>query len=392
MTPENITSSLGTKCDSAAYDVGCAVVGGGVVGLAIGMSLAERSCDVIVLEQHSKTGTEVSSRNSEVIHAGLYYPANSLRARFCVEGRKKLLAFCESTGVPVRQTGKLLVATSPEELGKLEAIAASAKRNGTVPLSHLSAREAQDLEPHVHCVGALLSPGTAVLDSHQLLIALEGRLAQAGGTLALNTRVTGLKRLAQGGFAITCQSGGDVTHLTARTLVIAGGLGATTLGDMLTYDGAYRPPRTYPAKGHYFALRGRAPFSHLIYPVPHGAWLGVHLTLNVAGQARFGPDIEWRNDVTYDFDDADGARQAKFEREVRRYWPGLPTDALVPDTTGVRPKIYAEGEPAADFAIHDNAEHGVPGLIALYGIESPGLTSSLAIGAHVADLLNGEAG
>ncbi len=366
-------------------------MGAGVVGLSIARRLKLLGHDVLVIERHSGAGMEVSSRNSEVIHAGLYYPADSLRARLCVAGRRQLLAYCEDAGVTVRKTGKLIVATCDEECAALDAIADSARRNGAEPLRRLSREEARALEPEVACVAALLSPGTAVLDTHGLLLALEADVSNAGGMIAFNTEVTAISRGVDGGFAVETRSvDGSVAAITSRQLVIAAGLGATQLGGLLSYDGSYRVPRMYPAKGHYFTLSGKAPFSHLIYPVPHGAWLGIHLTLDIAGQARFGPDIDWRDDVSYDFDDADGARLVRFEREVRRYWPGLRDGALQPGSTGVRPKIYAAGEPAADFAIHGVREHGVEGLVALYGIESPGLTSCLAIGDYVAEML-GEA-
>jgi L-2-hydroxyglutarate oxidase LhgO len=346
--------------------------------------------DVLVLERHERAGMEVSSRNSEVIHAGLYYPAGSLRAKLCVDGRRQLLAYCEDAGVTVRKTGKLIVAAAEDERAALDAIETSSQRNGAEPLRRLSRDDARMLEPEVACVAALLSPGTAVIDTHGLLMALEADVSNAGGTIAFNTDVTAIARGGDGGFVVeTTSADGSVSVISSRVVVIAAGLGATRIGGLLTYGDGYRVPRMYPAKGHYFSLAGRAPFSHLIYPVPHGAWLGVHLTLDVAGQARFGPDIEWRDDVTYGFDDADGARRARFEREVRRYWPGLPDGALQPGSTGVRPKIYAQGEPAADFAIHGPREHGMEGLVALYGIESPGLTSCLAIGDYVAALVRG---
>lgn len=388
MAVENAKSLPGTNGDPATADAEIIVVGAGVVGLAIAGELARRGRDVLLLDQHHKAGTEVSSRNSEVVHAGLYYPPESLRARLCVAGRKKLLAFCADVGVPVRPTGKILVATTNGEIAQLDAIAATAARNGAPALQRLSVADVHVLEPDVQCVAALLSPGTAVVDSHQLIVALEGQLAELGGTLALGSKVVAIAQTGDGLFHLDVASASTTTRLTSRALVLAGGLGATALGDMLVYRQGYRPPRTYPAKGHYYALRGRVPFTHLIYPVPHGAWLGIHLTLNVAGQARFGPDIEWRDTVTYDFEDPDGARVAKFEQAVRRYWPGLPHDALLPDTTSVRPKIYRQGEPVADFTIHGASEHGLPGLVALYGIESPGLTSCLAIAEYVAERLD----
>jgi L-2-hydroxyglutarate oxidase LhgO len=369
------------------------VVGAGVVGLAVARRLKLLGHDVLLLERHAQPGMETSSRNSEVIHAGLYYPEGSLRARLCVTGRRQLLAFCAAAGVPHRLTGKLIVATSEAEVAALDKIAASANANGAVALERLSRRQALAMEPDVTCVEALYSPGTGIIDTHQLMLALQAEFENAGGLVVCNTDVTHIGLRATGGFSVqTTDAAGVASTLDTQGLVIAAGLGAQRLGTMLADDSAYasgyRVPPLYPAKGHYFSLSGRAPFRHLIYPVPHGAWLGVHLTLNMAGQARFGPDIAWRDDVDYAFDDADGSRRAAFEREVRRYWPGLPDRALQPDTTGVRPKLYAGGEAAADFAIHGESQHGVAGLVALYGIESPGLTSCLAIADLVAETLS----
>jgi L-2-hydroxyglutarate oxidase LhgO len=370
-----------------AADVDTVVVGAGVVGLAIARALALRGHEVLVLERHDRIGSETSSRNSEVIHAGLYYPPGSLRAKLCVAGKKLLYDFCAENGVAHNRCGKLLVATQEAEIAKLEAIAATANANGVDDLSRLTAQEARALEPDVACVAAYFSPSTGVVDSHALMLALEGHLAARGGEVVLNASATGLSQRDGIGFEIEIDSAGETSRLTAESLVIAAGFGATALGRKLAYKPGYAVPETFPAKGHYFSLSGRAPFRHLVYPMPDGAWLGVHLTLDVAGRAKFGPDIEWKDDVTYDFEDADGARRARFEKEIRRYWPGLPEGALHPDYVGVRPKIYRQGEPAADFAIHGPAEHGVPRLVALYGIESPGLTASLAIGEHVAALL-----
>jgi L-2-hydroxyglutarate oxidase LhgO len=322
-----------------------------------------------------------------VIHAGLYYPPGSLRAKLCVAGKKQLYAFCAENGVAHSRCGKLLVATQDAEIAKLETIAKTASANGVNDLRRMSAEEARALEPEVACVAAYLSPSTGVVDSHGLMLALEGHLTAKGGQVVLNASATRLAQREGVGFEIGIDSGGETSRLTAKTLVLAAGFGATQLGRTLAYKPGYTVPETYPAKGHYFSLSGRAPFRHLVYPMPQGAWLGVHLTLDVAGRAKFGPDIEWKDAVSYDFEDADGARRARFEAEIRRYWPGLPEDALQPDYVGVRPKIYREGEPVADFAIHGPAAHGVPGLVALYGIESPGLTSSLAIGDCVAALL-----
>jgi L-2-hydroxyglutarate oxidase LhgO len=366
-------------------DVETVVVGAGVIGLAIGRALALAGQGVLVLERHDRIGTETSSRNSEVIHAGIYYAPGSLRASLCVAGKEMLYRFCAENGVTHKRCGKLLVATQEAELPKLESIAAVAAQNGVGDLQRLSAADVRALEPEVSCVAAYLSPSTGIIDSHGLMQAIEGHMTAHGGAVVLNATVAGIAADGED-FAIETLSGGERSTLTARNLVLAGGLGATSLGRMLTYRTDYVVPETYPACGHYYALSGRAPFRHLVYPMPTGAWLGVHLTLDVAGRARFGPDIEWRDSVGYVFDEG-GKRLPRFENEIRRYWPGLPSGALHPDSVGVRPKIYREGEPVADFAIHGPAHHGVPHLVALYGMESPGLTSSLAIGDYVAALL-----
>ncbi len=365
------------------------VIGAGVVGLAIGRALALAGHRVLVLERHGRIGTETSARNSEVIHAGLYYPPGSLRAKLCVSGKGLLYRFCAENGVAHLTCGKLLVATEDSEIPKLEAIAANAKANGVADLRRLPAEEAHALEPELSCVAAYLSPSTGVVDTAGLVQAIEGHLTTLGGEVVPNAAAMRIDapRSETADFAIEVASGGETSALTARNVVIAAGLGATALGRTLRYPHGYRVPEIYPAKGHYFALSGRAPFRHLVYPMPQGAWLGVHLTFDVARRARFGPDIQWTNGVSYRFEDADGARRARFERAIRRYWPGLPDDALTPDSVGVRPKIYREGEPVADFAIDGPAAHGIPRLVALYGIESPGLTSSLAIGEHVTALL-----
>ena len=370
-------------------DVETVVVGAGVVGLAIARTLVNKGQQVFVLERHDRIGTETSSRNSEVIHAGLYYPQNSLRAELCVRGKELLYAFCDESGVTHLRCGKLLVATSEEEILKLEAIAANAARNGVNDMQRLSAGEAQKLEPEVVCVAAYFSPSTGVIDTHGLMTALEGHLTTRGGQVILGTTVTGLCRQDNGDddFVIETLSAGETSKLTAKNLVLAAGLGGTELGRMLSYAPGYSVPETYPARGHYYALASPAPFKHLIYPMPQGAWLGVHLTLDVAGRAKFGPDIQWTDHVSYDFDDANGARRTKFEREIRRYWPGLPDNSLQPDYVGVRPKIYRQGEQVADFALHGPSTHGIPCLVALYGIESPGLTASLAIADYVGALI-----
>ena len=367
-------------------DVETVVVGAGVVGLAIARALALKGHEVLVVERHDRIGSETSSRNSEVIHAGIYYPPGSLRAQLCVAGKAMLYDFCAENAVAHTRCGKLLVATQDIETKRLEEIAANAARNGVDDLRPLTAEEARALEPELSCVAAYLSPSTGIVDSHGLMLALEGHLTTKGGQVVLNTSVTDLA--ADGAtFAIETVSGGQTSKLTAKNLVLAAGLGGTQLGRMLTYRDDYRVPQTHPAKGHYYTLSTRSPFTHLIYPMPQGAWLGVHLTLDTSGRAKFGPDCEWTDDVSYEFDDPEGERLITFEHEIRRYWPGLPPGALHPDYVGVRPKIYRQGEPAADFAIHGPEKHGLARLVALYGIESPGLTSSLAIADRVAGVL-----
>jgi len=365
-------------------DVETVVVGAGVVGLAVARALVAEGHEVLVLERHRAVGQETSSRSSEVIHAGLYYPRGSLRARLCVEGRRLLYAFARENGVPHLSCGKMLVATDEDQLDRLEAIARAAEANGVTDVLRLTARDIRHLEPEVSAVAGLLSPSTGVIDSHALMVALEGHVRAGSGSVVLGTAVDCLSLAPDGTFEIGTTSAGERAVITARNLVIAAGHGATALGRLLPAKAGYSVPETYPARGHYYALDGATPFRRLVYPLPTGAWLGIHLTLDIAGRARFGPDIEWCTDTSTAFDDQQGARRARFEREIRRYWPGLPDGRLSPGYVGVRPKIYREGEPAADFAIHGEAEHGIPRLVALYGIESPGLTSSLALGGLVA--------
>ena len=372
-----------------AADIETAVVGGGVIGLAVARALADAGQDVMLLERHRRLGSETSSRNSEVIHAGIYYPPGSMRARLCVAGKEMLYRFCMENGVAHRRCGKLLVATHADEMAKLEGIADYAARNGVTEMRRLTAADVKVLEPEVACVAAYLSSSTGIIDSHGLMQALEGAIEAAGGAVVLNTAVASVQANGET-FVLETRSGTEPGTLTSRNLVLAAGLGGSALATTMTWPAGYSVPQTFPARGHYFAFSGRAPFDHLVYPMPTGAWLGVHLTLDIAGRARFGPDIEWRETADYAFDEQGGARLARFENEIRRYWPGLPAGSLAPDMVGVRPKIYREGEPAADFAIHGPREHGIDRLVALYGMESPGLTSSLAIGAYVADLLCGE--
>jgi L-2-hydroxyglutarate oxidase LhgO len=360
----------------------CAVIGAGVVGLAVARALALRGREVIVLESEGAIGTGTSSRNSEVIHAGIYYPQGSLKAQLCVEGKQRLYAYAEERGLPHRRCGKLIVATSAAQVGQLEAIAAKARANGVDDLVPLSRAQARAMEPALECLAALHSPSTGIVDSHALMLSLQGDLEHAGGVLALKSGVVGAEC---GGTGIVLKSA-DGTALRCHSVVNAAGLAAPRLARQFEGLPAAAVPGAWFAKGSYFTLAGRAPFSRLIYPVPEAAGLGVHLTLDLGGQAKFGPDVQWvasPDDLV-----VDPARGEGFYAEVRKYWPALPDGALLPGYAGIRPKISGPGEAAADFMIQGPAAHGVPGLVNLFGIESPGLTSSLAIGRRVGDLLS----
>lgn len=373
-------------------DVDTIVVGAGVVGLAIAAELARRGAAPLLLERHGRCGMETSSRSSEVIHAGLYYPPGSLKARLCVEGRDLLYRFAAEHGFAASRIGKLLVATGEAEIARLEHIAATAAANGVGDLLRLSGRDARRLEPELVCDVAYLSPSTGIIDSHALMLALEGEITAAGGEAVYLCDVKRIAAEPGGDFALETERDGETTRLTARRLVVAAGLQTTALAATLwpgtgAAPSGYTPPATRFAKGHYFALAGKAPFSHLVYPIPGDGGLGIHLTLDTAGAARFGPDVEWIDGSDYRFEDAAGERRRRFEVAIRRWWPGLPDDALRPGYTGIRAKLSRPGEPAADFAIHGPRQHGLSRLVTLYGIESPGLTASLAIARHVAGLL-----
>ncbi|RYX88374.1 MAG: NAD(P)/FAD-dependent oxidoreductase [Comamonadaceae bacterium] len=357
------------------------VVGAGVVGLAVARSLALAGREVMVLEAADGIGTGTSSRNSEVIHAGIYYPQGSLKATLCVRGKGLLYAYCAERGVGHSRCGKLIVATSDAQVAQLEGIRQKAAANGVNDLVLLTREQAQAMEPRLECVAALHSPSTGIVDSHALMLALQGDVENAGGMVVLNSP---LDRAVSGPDGIALKAV-DGTRLMARSVVNAAGLSAPSLA--LQFEGldARHVPKAYFAKGNYFTLSGRSPFSRLIYPVPEAAGLGVHLTIDLGGQAKFGPDVQWVDSP----DDlvVDPSRGDAFYAEVRKYWPGLADGALIPGYAGMRPKVNAPGDAAADFVIQGEAVHGVPGLVNLFGIESPGLTSSLAIGDAVAGIL-----
>ncbi len=360
------------------------VVGAGVVGLAVARELALRGREVWVLEAEDAIGTQTSSRNSEVIHAGLYYQAGSLKGRLCVAGKALLYDYCAARGIDHRRCGKLVVATTEAEIGQLEALIARAAAIGVNDLVRLEGTQARALEPALSCVAAVLSPSTGIVDSHGLMTALHGDLENAGGLVALRAPLVAAHR-EDGAFRLEV-GGADPIELRTRTLINSAGLGAVALARAISGLGASLIPPAYLAKGNYYALGTRAPFSRLVYPVPQAAGLGVHLTLDLAGQARFGPDVEWIDEIDYQ---VDPARADGFYASIRQYWPALPDNSLVPAYAGIRPKIQSPSEAARDFMIQGPAVHGIPGLVNLFGIESPGLTACLALGSHVADLIAG---
>jgi L-2-hydroxyglutarate oxidase LhgO len=367
------------------FDFDAVVVGAGAVGLACAYALTRRDLSVVVLEKARAIGQGVSSRNSEVIHGGLYYPTGSLKARFCVEGRRALYPFLESRQVAYRKCGKLVVATQPGDVERLEAIRRQAETNGVEGLSVISRAEALAMEPQLNADAALTSPESGVFDSHGYMLALRGEIEDRGGAVALATPFEGATPLEHGGFAIRA-GGEEAATLTTRLLVTAPGLSAQSVAAHIEGFPAAMIPTLHYGKGVYFRLRGRAPFDRLIYPPPIAGALGTHYRKDLGGQAVFGPDLAYVETEDYS---VDPARGASFYAYVRRFWPGLPDGTLDPDYAGLRPKIHGPGEPQPDFRLDGGEVHGLHGLVALFGIESPGLTSSLAIGEAVADKLAG---
>ncbi|MBM3548578.1 MAG: NAD(P)/FAD-dependent oxidoreductase [Alphaproteobacteria bacterium] len=363
--------------------VDAVVVGAGVVGLAIARALAREGREVIVLEAADAIGTETSSRNSEVIHAGIYYPSGSLKAKFCVEGRDKLYRFCAEHGVPHRRCGKLIVATDESQRAGMEKLRAIAAANGAGDLAWLSAEEARAMEPQLACIGALHSPLTGIIDSHSYMLALQGDAEERGAMIAFLSPVIG-GHVGHNSIEIEVV-GAEPMRIRCKTLVNSGGLHAQALSRKLDGLNPATVPPAYLAKGNYYVLTGvRPPFTRLIYPAPEQAGLGIHVTLDLAGQMKFGPDVEWVNEIAYD---VDPRRADSFYAAIRTYWPALPDGALSPGYAGMRPKLQKPGEAAKDFMVQGPRETGIPGLVNLYGIESPGLTASLAIADHVVELL-----
>jgi L-2-hydroxyglutarate oxidase LhgO len=361
--------------------VDCVVVGAGVVGLAVARALALAGREVLVLERCESFGTQTSARSSEVIHAGIYYPTGSRKAQWCVQGSRQLYAYLRARNLPHRQCGKLIVATHADQVPQLQALQAQAQANGVPHLEWLSASRAQHMEPALHCVAALWSPETGILDSHAYMLSLCADVEAAGGIFAYKSALASAE-YARGAITLVAEDG---TSLSARTVINAAGHHAPDVARGCLGMRAQALPVARYAKGNYFSLSGSNPFSHLVYPMPERAGLGVHLTLDMGGQARFGPDVQWvddPHDVT-----VDPRRAEPFYEAIRTYWPALPDGVLQPAYAGMRPKITDPGEPVADFVVQAAADHGVPGWINLFGIESPGLTSSLAIADHVAALV-----
>jgi L-2-hydroxyglutarate oxidase LhgO len=364
-------------------EIDVVVIGAGVVGLACARALALAGREVLLVEAEAGIGTGTSSRNSEVIHAGIYYPPGTLKALHCVRGRQLLYDYCRERGIGHRRCGKLIVATAAEQVPKLAALKATALRNGVGDLEFLTEAQACELEPQLRCVAALMSPSSGIVDSHALMLAYQGDFEAAGGVCVFNTRLARASCADDGVVVHTAGWNEEALSLRARLLVNCAGLHAQQLAKQMDGFPSQHVPPTYYAKGNYFSLAGRAPFSRLIYPVPEEAGLGVHLTVDLGMQARFGPDVQWVDEPDYD---VDPGRAAVFYAEIRKYWPALRDGSLQPAYAGIRPKIQAPGEPALDFRIEGSETHGVPGVIQLFGIESPGLTASLSIAERVAEL------
>lgn len=366
------------------YDIEVVVIGAGVIGLAVGRALALRGRETVVLERAPRIGSETSSRSSEVVHAGIYYQPGSLKARYCLRGRKLLYQYLQARGIPYLRCGKLLVATDTCDQNRLGAIAAIAKKNGVNDLQFLSTEEVSELEPSVKSQAGLFSPSTGIFDSHQFMLSLQGDFEAAGGVVALASRVLGGALCRQGKHRVVCE-GEPPVQLSCRVLINATGLWARDTWLRLAGTGrSDLVPPQYFAKGHYYTYSGKAPFAHLIYPLPEPGGLGVHATPDLGGQIRFGPDVQWIPEVNYNFDNS--VREG-FTLAIRKYFPNLETTRLHPAYTGIRPKVVGPGTVDGDFMIFTEREHGISGYASLHGIESPGLTASLAIADDIAAMV-----
>ena len=363
--------------------VECAVIGAGVIGLAVARRLARAGIEVVILERAEAIGTETSSRNSEIVHAGIYYPKDSLKALTCVAGKRALYDYCAARGIEHRRCGKIIVATDDSQVGELAAIEERAAANGVGDLSWLTLSEVAGMEPAVQCVAALHSPSTGIVDSHALMLSFQGEAEERGAMIAYHAPVAGA-RIEDDGILVDVGGATPMT-LKAERLVNAAGIWAPAVARTIDGLDPASVPRDYLCKGNYYTLAGKSPFTRPVYPVPEKAGLGVHVTVDLAGQARFGPDVEWIDTIDYD---VDPARADAFYAAIRRYWPGLPDGAIQAGYAGIRPKLQAPGEPAADFVVQGPSAHGIDGLVNLYGIESPGLTAALALADLVAEILS----
>ena len=362
--------------------VDCVVIGAGVVGLAVARALALAGREVIILESADMIGTETSSRNSEVIHAGIYYQVDSLKARFCIEGKNKLYEFCAEHGVPHRRCGKIIVATDESQVPAMHEIKERSAKCGVTDLEFLTAEDAKAMEPELFCHAALWSPSTGIIDTHTLMLELQGEAEANGAMTAFLSPVEGGTITDDG---IVLEVGGEMPmRLRCREVINSAGIHAPALAGTLEGMPADKVPTSYLTKGNYYALTGKTPFSRLVYPAPTTQFLGVHITIDIGGQARFGPDVEHTDEMNYD---VDPRRSDGFYEAVRRYWPGLKDGALHPSYSGIRPRSTPPGEPLCDFVVQGPGEHGISGLVNLFGIESPGLTSSMAIADYVVEML-----
>ncbi|MDA1331618.1 MAG: NAD(P)/FAD-dependent oxidoreductase [Proteobacteria bacterium] len=361
----------------------CVVIGAGVIGLSIARALALEGKEVLIIEAEDTFGMHTSSRNSEVIHAGIYYPKDSLKATLCVSGKKLLYEYCELRDIPFKRIGKLIVATDDSEIETVKQYISKAAENGVNDLTWLNQKEALELEPEIRCVGAVFSPSTGIIDSHAYMLSLLGDAENAGGIVAYHTSI---ESIASDKHGFILKTGGSNAHeIHTKLLINAAGLRACDVANSMTGLDKTLVPISYYAKAHYYSLSMRSPFKHLIYPIARKHGLGVHVTVDMGGNARFGPDIDWIPNIDYTFDNS---REALFYDAIRRYWPTANQKQLQPGYTGIRPKISGPGEPAADFMIQSEKDHGLRGLVNLFGIESPGLTSSLAIAELVKKLLS----
>lgn len=366
-------------------DFDCVIIGAGIIGLTMARELAQSGQSVLVIEKAARAGTETSSRNSEVIHAGIYYPTDSLKAQLCVEGRQLLYGYCAANGVMSRRLGKLIVATTPEEEAKLNTIKALAEANGVDDLAWLSSADVASVEPEIRCTRALFSASTGIVDAHGFMAALEAEASAMSATFAYHSQFVSAQKVGAVFVVVAEDKSGDRSELTCSFIFNCAGHGAYSVARGVIDFPAHKLPPRYLAKGSYCSVSGKNPFQHLVYPAPVSGALGIHATLDMNGAVRFGPDIQWTDTVDYTVPEG---LPKKFAAAVARYWPGVNERTLVSSYCGIRPKLHGPEANFADFMIQGSREHGIAGLVNLFGIESPGLTASLAIAKHVMQKFN----